>query len=148
MLSDGAIGNIRKLNEIAEGGQIACADGDCLRCAAAGLRLALIGASKPSQVVDCAGAVNLEFTEAELALIDKYADESRSILVGCFLLQQEQGAARAKKEMIRNPILPGFNPDPSPAGWARGPLHRDLILSGYPGVQVHHCAIGSIGHCG
>jgi L-glyceraldehyde 3-phosphate reductase len=39
---------------------------------------ALIGASKPSQVTDCAGAVsNLDFTEAELAEIDRHAqDES------------------------------------------------------------------------
>ncbi|RGP38671.1 L-glyceraldehyde 3-phosphate reductase [Pseudotabrizicola alkalilacus] len=37
---------------------------------------ALIGASKPEQVVDCAGAIgNLEFTAAELAEIDRVAAE-------------------------------------------------------------------------
>ncbi|MEX1661247.1 L-glyceraldehyde 3-phosphate reductase [uncultured Thioclava sp.] len=37
---------------------------------------ALIGASKPSQVIDCAGAVsNLDFTEAELAEIDRHAQD-------------------------------------------------------------------------
>jgi L-glyceraldehyde 3-phosphate reductase len=41
-----------------------------------GITTALIGASKPSQVIDCAGAVrNLHFTDAELAEIDKYADD-------------------------------------------------------------------------
>jgi len=37
---------------------------------------ALIGASKPSQIIDCVGAVeNLEFTEAELARIDEISSE-------------------------------------------------------------------------
>jgi L-glyceraldehyde 3-phosphate reductase len=41
-----------------------------------GITTALIGASKPEQVVDCVGAVgNLEFTPAELAEIDKHANE-------------------------------------------------------------------------
>lgn len=79
MLSEKAIGNIRKLNEIAERrdqtlAQMAIAwvlrDG--------GITTALIGASKPSQVVDCAGAVaNLDFTAEELAEIDRYADEEQ-----------------------------------------------------------------------
>lgn len=39
-----------------------------------GITTALIGASKASQIVDCAGAVsNLDFTKAELAEIDKFA---------------------------------------------------------------------------
>ena len=41
-----------------------------------GITTALIGASKPEQVVDCAGAIgNLEFTAAELAQIDAIAEE-------------------------------------------------------------------------
>ena len=41
-----------------------------------GITTALIGASKPEQVVDCAGAVgNLDFTAAELAEIDRIAAE-------------------------------------------------------------------------
>lgn len=41
-----------------------------------GFTTALIGASRPSQVEDCAAAVkNLEFTPAELAEIDTYAEE-------------------------------------------------------------------------
>ena len=41
-----------------------------------GITTALIGASRPEQVVDCAGAVgNLEFTAAELAEIDTFAQD-------------------------------------------------------------------------
>ncbi len=41
-----------------------------------GITTALIGASKPEQVVDCAGAIgNLDFTPAELAEIDRIAAE-------------------------------------------------------------------------
>ena len=40
-----------------------------------GITTALIGASKPSQVEDCVGAVgNLEFTAEELAEIDENTD--------------------------------------------------------------------------
>ncbi len=80
-LSDGAIENIRKLNEIAEGrgqtlAQMAIAW--VLRDDGTPITTALIGASKASQVVDCAGAVkNLEFTADELAQIDRYADEEQ-----------------------------------------------------------------------
>ncbi|SLN27167.1 L-glyceraldehyde 3-phosphate reductase [Roseisalinus antarcticus] len=79
MLSDRARENIRKLNEIAEGrsqslAQMAIAW--VLR--GGGITSALIGASRPEQVVDCAGAVgNLEFSAEELALIDEYADEEQ-----------------------------------------------------------------------
>lgn len=41
-----------------------------------GVTTALIGASKPSQVQDCVGAIdNLEFSDEELALIDEYSSE-------------------------------------------------------------------------
>lgn len=76
-LSDAAIANIKKLNEIAEGrkqtlAQMAIAW--VLRNG--GITTALIGASKASQVVDCVGAIdNLEFSHEELAEIDKYAND-------------------------------------------------------------------------
>ena len=79
MLSDNAIANIRKLNEIAESrnqtlAQMALAwvlrDG--------GITTALIGASKPSQIIDCVGAIqNLAFSADELTLIDQYANEEQ-----------------------------------------------------------------------
>ena len=41
-----------------------------------GITTALIGASKPEQVVDCVGAIgNLEFSAAELARIDAISEE-------------------------------------------------------------------------
>jgi L-glyceraldehyde 3-phosphate reductase len=41
-----------------------------------GITTALIGASKPDQVVDCAGAIhNLDFTPSELAEIDRISEE-------------------------------------------------------------------------
>jgi L-glyceraldehyde 3-phosphate reductase len=79
MISPRIIANLHKLNDMAKArgqtlAQLALAwvlrDG--------GITSALIGASKPEQVVDCAGAIrNLEFTAAELALIDDYADEEK-----------------------------------------------------------------------
>lgn len=74
-LTDQALENIRKLNEIAENrnqtlAQMAIAW--VLRNG--GITTALIGASRPSQVIDCVGAIdNLEFTNEELAQIDQYA---------------------------------------------------------------------------
>lgn len=74
-LTQEVISNVKSLNEIAKGrdqtlAQMAIAwvlrDG--------GITTALIGASKPSQVEDCAGAINnLDFTSEELKEIDKYA---------------------------------------------------------------------------
>jgi len=79
MLSDRAIDNIRKLNEIAEGrGQTLAQMAIAWVLREGGITTALIGASRPSQVIDCVGAIsNLEFTADELALIDEYADEEQ-----------------------------------------------------------------------
>lgn len=79
MLSDRAIANIRKLNEIAQArGQTLAQMAIAWVLRDGGITTALIGASKPSQVEDCVGAIdNLEFTANELALIDKYADEEK-----------------------------------------------------------------------
>ncbi|PHP27557.1 L-glyceraldehyde 3-phosphate reductase [Limimaricola cinnabarinus] len=79
MLSEKAIGNIRKLNEIAEArGQTLAQMAIAWVLRGGGITTALIGASKPSQVIDCVGAVgNLEFTEEELKQIDEYADEEQ-----------------------------------------------------------------------
>ncbi|MCA3456705.1 MAG: aldo/keto reductase, partial [Rhodobacter sp.] len=41
-----------------------------------GITTALIGASRPEQVVDCCGAIgNLDFTDAELAQINQIAEQ-------------------------------------------------------------------------
>jgi L-glyceraldehyde 3-phosphate reductase len=58
-----------------------------------GITSALIGASRPAQVEDCVRAVdNLEFTEAELAEIDRYADEE-NINLWARSAEQTEGAA-------------------------------------------------------
>lgn len=76
-LNERAIENIRALNGIAERrGQTLAQMAIAWVLRDGGITTALIGASRPSQVEDCAGAIaNLDFTEAELAEIDRYADE-------------------------------------------------------------------------
>jgi L-glyceraldehyde 3-phosphate reductase len=79
MLSERAIENIRALNAIAERrGQTLAQMAIAWVLRDGGITTALIGASRPSQVEDCAGAVgNLDFTPEELAEIDRYADEEK-----------------------------------------------------------------------
>lgn len=76
-LNDKAIQNIRQLNEIAESrGQTLAQMAIAWVLRGGGITTALIGASRPEQVVDCVGAIgNLDFTTAELDAIDTYADE-------------------------------------------------------------------------
>jgi L-glyceraldehyde 3-phosphate reductase len=76
-LNEKTIHNLQKLNEIA-----GRRDQSLAQMALAwvlrdnGITTALIGASRPSQVTDCVGALgNLTFTSAELAEIDEYAHE-------------------------------------------------------------------------
>ena len=75
VLTDEVIDNVRSLNAIAERrGQTLAQMAIAWVLRGGGITSALIGASKPSQVEDCAGAVaNLDFTEDELAEIDRYA---------------------------------------------------------------------------
>jgi L-glyceraldehyde 3-phosphate reductase len=79
MLSEKAIANIRKLDEIAQGrGQTLAQMAIAWVLREGGITSALIGASRPEQVEDCVGAVgNLEFSAEELRLIDQYADEEK-----------------------------------------------------------------------
>ena len=77
-LSDQTLEAIKALNEIASG-----RDQTLAQMAIAwvlrneGITTALIGASKPSQIVDCVGAANkLEFSESELADIDRVAQDA------------------------------------------------------------------------
>ena len=76
-LNDRAIANIRKLNDIASSrGQTLAQMAIAWVLRAGCITSALIGASRPSQVEDCAGAVkNLDFSAAELAEIDRWANE-------------------------------------------------------------------------
>ena len=76
-VSDRAIESIRALNEIAKSrGQSLAQMAIAWVLRNEGITTALIGASKPEQVVQCAGAVdNLEFTQEELNAIDASASE-------------------------------------------------------------------------
>ena len=77
VLTDAIVGKIKELNAIAEGrgqtlAQMAIAW--CLRDPR--VTTALIGASRPSQIVDCAGVIeNMDFTDDELATIEGIADD-------------------------------------------------------------------------
>ena len=75
MLSEQALSNIRQLNEIAKArGQTLAQMAIAWVLREGGITTALIGASKPAQITDCAGAINnLNFTPEELVNIDKYA---------------------------------------------------------------------------
>jgi L-glyceraldehyde 3-phosphate reductase len=93
-LNEKAIAHIRKLNEIAERrGQTLAQMALAWVLRDGGITTALIGASRPEQVADCAAAVrNLEFTADELAEIDQYADEE-NINLWALSAEQEKGAA-------------------------------------------------------
>jgi L-glyceraldehyde 3-phosphate reductase len=76
-LTDSAIESIRKLNGLAEKrGQTLAQMAIAWVLRDGGITTALIGASKPQQVIDCVGAIdNLTFTKAELDEIDRYSSE-------------------------------------------------------------------------
>ena len=94
-LNEHAIEHINKLNDIAmRRGQTLAQMALAWVLREGGITTALIGASRPSQVIDCAGAVgNLEFTAEELAEIDKYADEE-NINLWAQSAEQKKGAAQ------------------------------------------------------
>ena len=79
LLSARAIENIRNLNDIAGArGQSLAQMAISWVLRDGGITTALIGASRPQQIVDCVGAIaNLEFSAEELARIDEYADEEK-----------------------------------------------------------------------
>ena len=77
-LSDQTLAAIKELNELASG-----RDQTLAQMAIAwvlrneDITTALIGASKPPQIIDCAGTVNnLAFTEDELTNIDRIAQDA------------------------------------------------------------------------
>ena len=77
LITQSAIEKVRALAAIAERrGQSLAQMAIAWVLRGGGITTALIGASKPSQVADCAGAVGrLDFTEAELAEIDRHATD-------------------------------------------------------------------------
>jgi len=77
MVSERAIASLNALNDIAgRRGQTLAQMAIAWVLRGEGITTALIGASRPEQVVDCVGAVdNLDFTEQELTEIDAAASE-------------------------------------------------------------------------
>ncbi len=77
LLSPRAVEHLRKLNEIAAGrGQTLAQMAIAWVLRDEAITSALIGASRPEQVADCAAAIgNLAFSDDELTLIDRYATE-------------------------------------------------------------------------
>lgn len=77
MLTESALNSVKALNEIAEGrGQTLAQMALAWVLRGGRVTTALIGASKPGQVIDCAGVVgNLEFSADELSQIDKITQE-------------------------------------------------------------------------
>ncbi|MEP3437800.1 MAG: L-glyceraldehyde 3-phosphate reductase [Hoeflea sp.] len=77
-LNERNLGNIRALNEIAKRrGQTLAQMALAWVLRGGRVTTALIGASKPQQIIDCVGALaNQDFTEAELAEIDTYARDA------------------------------------------------------------------------
>jgi L-glyceraldehyde 3-phosphate reductase len=76
-LNENSLASLRSLNAIAEKrGQTLAQMAIAWVLRNNGITTALIGASKPEQIIECAGCVNnLEFTEAELNEIDEYAKD-------------------------------------------------------------------------
>ncbi|MBL9048753.1 MAG: L-glyceraldehyde 3-phosphate reductase [Tabrizicola sp.] len=76
-LNDRVVASLRKLNAMAEArGQTLAKMALAWVLRNGGITSALIGASKPEQVEDCAGAIrNLDFTAEELAQIDSISEE-------------------------------------------------------------------------
>jgi len=72
-----AIESVKKLNDMAQArGQTLAQMAIAWVLRNGGITSALIGASKPSQIVDCVGAIhNLDFTTAELTAIDAISEE-------------------------------------------------------------------------
>lgn len=75
LLTAQAIDNLRKLNDIAERrGQSLAQMALAWVLRSGGITTALIGASRPEQVVDCVGSLaNIEFSKKELEEIDRYS---------------------------------------------------------------------------
>jgi L-glyceraldehyde 3-phosphate reductase len=93
-LNERTIENLRALDAIAERrGQTLAQMAIAWVLRDGGITTALIGASRPSQVEDCVGAIrNLDFTHEELAEIDRHADEEN---INLWALSAEQSAGAA-----------------------------------------------------
>ncbi len=77
MINESSLASVRALNEMAEArGQTLAQMAIAWVLRGGRVTTALIGASRPEQIIDCAGAIdNLDFTQAELKQIDEISSE-------------------------------------------------------------------------
>ncbi|KQB97782.1 L-glyceraldehyde 3-phosphate reductase [Loktanella sp. 1ANDIMAR09] len=77
MINEGSLASVRALNDMAQARRQTLAQMAIAWVLRGGrVTTALIGASRPEQIIDCAGAIdNLDFTEAELKQIDEISSE-------------------------------------------------------------------------
>jgi len=77
MINERSVASVRALNEVAEArGQTLAQMALAWVLRGERVTTALIGASRPEQIVDCVGAVeNLEFSDTELAKIDEISSD-------------------------------------------------------------------------
>ncbi len=96
-LSEETLSNIKALNAIAERrGQSLAQVALAWVLRGGRVTTALIGASKPEQIVDCVGALeNMDFTDDELAEIDRYAKDANVNLWAAS--SETAGPSRPKK---------------------------------------------------
>ena len=96
MLSETALHNIRQLNEIAKTrGQTLAQMAIAWVLRNGGITTALIGASRPEQIIDCVGAIeNLTFTAEDLQKIDQYSIDQAINLWAVSSETSEGGAPR------------------------------------------------------
>ena len=132
MLNDRAIANIRGLNAIAERrGQTLAQMAIAWVLRDGGITSALIGASRPSQVEDCVGAIaNLDFTAEELAEIDALRRRGEHQPLGR-TSAEARTPARARGGDDHDDPQPdpqGLQPRPVDLPGRRRLLHRHLDL--------------------
>lgn len=77
MINESSLASVRALNDMAQArGQTLAQMAIAWVLRGGRVTTALIGASRPEQIIDCAGAIdNLDFTEAELKQIDEISSE-------------------------------------------------------------------------
>lgn len=77
MINENSLASVRALNDMAQArGQTLAQMAIAWVLRGGRVTTALIGASRPEQIIDCAGAIdNLDFTEAELKQIDEISSE-------------------------------------------------------------------------
>ncbi|MEP0520479.1 MAG: L-glyceraldehyde 3-phosphate reductase [Hyphomicrobiales bacterium] len=99
-LSEKTLSNVRALNDIAQGrGQTLAQMAIAWVLRGGRVTTALIGASRTDQIVDCVAALdNSEFTDEELALIDRHAEDAN---INLWAASSERKGPERKKRNLK-----------------------------------------------